>query len=141
MLLLDTNVVLRVGLDDGSGPDDEKIGRSSTALAEEAVLSRQAGISVICYWEMGILAAKGRLPRLDVRAIRARISQSGLLVIPVDEEIAVRAAALDEIGFPEDDPADRFIVATAMAWGAELLTTDRRLLDWDGPLRTIDARS
>lgn len=80
------------------------------------------------------------IPGLDVRAIRARISHTGLLVIPVDEEITVRAAALDEHGFPEDDPADRFIVATAMAWGADLLTTDRTLLEWNGPLPTLDAR-
>ena len=141
MLVLDTNVILRIGLDGSSNPGEGSIGRSSTAMAEDAVLRGQAGMSVVSYWEMGVLAAKGRLPGLDIRAVRARISESGLLVISVDEEIAVRTAALDELGFPEDDPADRFIVATAMTWGADLLTTDRRLLAWDGPLRIIDARS
>ena len=110
-------------------------------MAEDAVWRGQAGMSVVSYWEMGVLASKRRLPRLDVRAVRGRIARSGLAVIPVDEEIAVRAATLDDLGFPVDDPADRFIAATAMVLEADLLTTDRVLLEWDGPMRTIDARA
>lgn len=141
MLLLDTNVILRVGLDDVAGLGDSRISSSGADLAEDAVLRGQAGMSVVSYWEMGVLASKQRLPNLDVRALRARIARTGLAVIPLDEEMAVRAATLDDLGFPADDPADRFISATAMVLEADLLTTDRVLLEWDGPMRTIDARA
>lgn len=141
MLLLDTNVILRIGLDDGTGLGDGRVSSSGADLAEDAVLRGQAGMSVVSYWEMGVLASKQRLPRLDVRVLRGRISRSGLAVIPLDEEIAVRAATLDDLDFPVDDPADRFITATAMALGADLLTTDAVLLEWDGPISTIDARA
>ena len=98
-------------------------------------------MSVVSYWEMGVLASKQRLPSLDVHVLRARIARSGLAVIPLDEEIAVRATTLDDLDFPVDDPADRFISATAMVLGADLLTTDAILLEWDGPMSTVDARA
>ncbi len=141
MLLLDTNVILRVGLDDGPGLGDGRVSSSGADLAEDAVLRGQAGMSVVSYWEMGVLASKQRLPNLDVHVLRARIARSGLAVIPLDEEIAVRAATLDDLDFPVDDPADRFISATAMVLGADLLTTDAILLEWVGPMSTVDARA
>ncbi|MDZ7752099.1 MAG: hypothetical protein U5S82_10630 [Gammaproteobacteria bacterium] len=38
------------------------------------------------------------------------------------------------------DPADRMIVAAALRHGAELVTADRRILDWNGRLLRYDAR-
>ena len=52
---------------------------------------------------------------------------------------AVRAVALEREGFHRD-PADRFIVATALLGGHTLLTTDREILDWSGGLHCIDVR-
>jgi PIN domain nuclease of toxin-antitoxin system len=37
------------------------------------------------------------------------------------------------------DPADRFIVATAIAHGATLMTADAKLLRWRHPLARQDA--
>jgi PIN domain nuclease of toxin-antitoxin system len=37
------------------------------------------------------------------------------------------------------DPADRFIVATALALGATLVTADQAILGWSGPLRRQSA--
>jgi PIN domain nuclease of toxin-antitoxin system len=38
------------------------------------------------------------------------------------------------------DPADRFIVASAIALGAQLMTADTRILAWRGELSRLDAR-
>ena len=38
------------------------------------------------------------------------------------------------------DPADRFIMATALLHGATLITADDRILMWAGPLRWHEAR-
>lgn len=57
--------------------------------------------------------------------------------MPVDGNIGVRAAELT--GF-HGDPADRIIVATALG-GHQLVTADRRILEWSGAvnrLRAID---
>jgi PIN domain nuclease of toxin-antitoxin system len=51
----------------------------------------------------------------------------------VDNAIALRSVALERC--PHRDPADRFIVATALATGATLVTGDRRLRGY-APLPT-----
>jgi PIN domain nuclease of toxin-antitoxin system len=42
-------------------------------------------------------------------------------------------------GLPED-PADRFIVASALSHGAALVTADEALLRWPHALERVDAR-
>ena len=84
-----------------------------------------------------MLVAKRRLQiGRPPRAWREALLQSGLHEIEVDGEIAIAAA---QVGDFHDDPADRFIVATASLAGATLLTTDQRILDWKGSLRRQDA--
>ena len=67
---------------------------------------------------------------------RERLLNSGLNEIAVDGAIGVRAGLLPDL---HGDPADRIIVATAMD-GHQLVTADRRILEWDGPLDRFDAR-
>ena len=51
------------------------------------------------------------------------------------EKSAFRAATLTDF---HADPADRLIVATALA-GHRLVTSDRRILEWPGKLSRLDA--
>ena len=57
------------------------------------------------------------------------------LIEQADGEIGIRANELPDF---HPDPADRIIVATAMN-GHQLVTADRRILDWSGNLRRLDA--
>jgi PIN domain nuclease of toxin-antitoxin system len=50
----------------------------------------------------------------------------------LDGAIAHGATELPDL---HPDPADRFIVATALTLGATLLTADQAILSWPGPLR------
>ena len=78
----------------------------------------------------------GRLDVLmDPEALRRDLLAQGLVEIPVSGVIGIRAGVLPEL---HGDPADRLIVATALE-GHELLTADRRILDWPGKLSRIDA--
>jgi PIN domain nuclease of toxin-antitoxin system len=45
-----------------------------------------------------------------------------------------------ELSRLHDDPADRFIVATALTHGATLMTADERLLAWPHAMERHDAR-
>ena len=83
-----------------------------------------------------MLVRRGRI-RLDqdVESWRRQLQQQGAAEIPVDGVIGLRAAALE--GMP-GDPADRIIVATALE-GYRLVTADRRILAWDGPVQRLDA--
>ena len=69
---------------------------------------------------------------------RRLLLESGLRELPLDGEIALAAGAFEDL---HGDPADRMIVATALHHGASLMTADRRLLSWSGPLRCLDARA
>ena len=83
-----------------------------------------------------MLHDKGRLTLLrDVASWRQALLDEGLVEVPMDGEIGIRAATLP--GF-HADPADRLIVATALE-GHRLVTADRRILDWPGHVSRLDA--
>ena len=80
---------------------------------------------------------KGRLDLLlDPEAWRRDLLDQGLIEIPIDGAIASRAGLLARM---HGDPADRIIVATALE-GHRLMTADRKMLEWPGPLRCVSAR-
>lgn len=94
-------------------------------------------MSAISFWEIGMLQAKGRIvyPE-DVSVWRREQLSQGLIEIPVDGEIGIRANTLADF---HADPADRIIVATALE-GHDLITADERILGWPGTLSRLDAR-
>ena len=130
MILLDTHVLLWHEL------GNRKLGRQARRTFERALQAGDAAISSISFWEVGMLIGKGRLDfRLDLDAWRQDLVDQGLVEIPVDGSTAARAGLLPNM---HGDPADRLIVATALA-GHQLVTADRRILEWPGPLRRLDA--
>ena len=72
---------------------------------------------------------------IDPHAWRRDLLNRGLIEIPVDGDIASRAGLLAKI---HGDPADRIIVATALE-GHRLMTADRLILGWAGPLTCLSA--
>ena len=105
-------------------------------MIELALDADDAAVSAITFWEVAMRVQKGRLDVLsDVAAWRRDLVSRGLHEIPVDGGIATRAGLLPDL---HGDPADRLIVATALE-GHQLLTADRRLLGWSGPLNRLDA--
>ena len=94
-------------------------------------------VSAFTFWEVAMLRAKDRLDSPDdVTAWRRELIGQGLIEIPVDGDIGIRANDLSDF---HADPADRIIVATAMA-GHRLVTADERVLSWGGSLDRLDAR-
>jgi len=130
VILLDTHVLLWYR--DGS----QRLGSRAHEALDRAAINGEAAISAITFWELALLVSKGRisLPG-DVRAWRRLNLRQGLTEVPVDGRIGARAATLE--GLP-GDPADRIIVATALE-GHRLVTADRSIPDWAGPLQRLDA--
>lgn len=89
-------------------------------------------VSSISVWEIAMLVARKRLVfSIDVGDWIASVEAlSFLTFVPVDNRIAVRAVQLEE--FPNRDPADRIIAATAFGMGATLVTGDARLRAYHG---------
>ena len=131
MIVLDTHALvwLRVG--------SERLGPKACQVAEEAWRAGDAAVSAISFWEIAMLQESGRLTlRHDLDSWRDTLLDEGLLEIPVDGRCGIRAACLADF---HGDPADRIIVAASLE-GHRLLTSDRRILDWQGPLVRLNAR-
>lgn len=121
MLLLDTNAVLYFG--QGEPMREEAIAAIDAARARGA-----AFVSPVSAWEIGLLAAKGRLTlSLEPLAwLGTFLRRSGIRPTPLTPEAAVRSSFLP--GSFHGDPADRMLVATARELGAVLVTRDRKIL-------------
>ncbi|MBX9846825.1 MAG: type II toxin-antitoxin system VapC family toxin [Xanthobacteraceae bacterium] len=131
MILLDTHALLWFSA------EDDALGKRSTAVAREALTSDRLHVSAVSFWEIAMLTVKGRLEGLDTPAEqRLRILSSGIREVPLTGDIALLAGGLDGL---HGDPADRFIVATAICHEATLVTADSRLLRWRHPVKRQDA--
>jgi PIN domain nuclease of toxin-antitoxin system len=116
VIVLDTHVLLWWALD-----PDKLSEAAQVALAE---MERKGGFaSAISIWELGIKAKRGKLELpISVQELARRIERGGVVeLVPVDTAIWLRSL---ELPWEHPDPADRVIVATALARGAPLLTKD-----------------
>jgi PIN domain nuclease of toxin-antitoxin system len=129
MMLLDTHVILwlRLGLHLGQ--------RARTAI-DKAWEAGELAVSAISFWEIALLESRGRINFPDDVGLwrREQLAQ-GIIEIPLSGEVGIRAANLADF---HRDPADRIIVAPAMQ-GHQLVTEDRRILAWPGPLNSLRA--
>jgi PIN domain nuclease of toxin-antitoxin system len=84
-------------------------------------------LSPVSIWETALLVERGRIRiNLTTREWVARARERLVLnEAPLNAEIALVSR---EIRLPHQDPADRFLAATAIVHGLSLATVDRRLL-------------
>ena len=124
-LLLDTCAVLRL-----ANGEFGKFSRSAmNAMREADVLY----VSPISEWEISLKWKQGGIelpvePRMLMRKV---IDAYSLSLIPLSEEVMFRATELPDI---HKDPADRFIIATAMLGNMVVVTTDRRFPQYGIPV-------
>ena len=129
--MVDTHVLL------WSRRRSSPMGPGSVEAIDAAWRADNLAVSAFTFWEVAMLRAKDRLhsPQ-DVAAWRRELLGQGLIEIPVDGDIGIRANTLPEF---HADPADRIIVATALG-GHRLVTADERILAWNDSLDRLDAR-
>ncbi len=116
MIVLDTHALLWWAL------DPERL--SEPAASTLASMEKQGGFaSSISIWEIGVKVKRKKLELgVALDELVRRLKRSDVLeLVPVDTTIWLRALALD---WDHRDPADRVIVATALAKGVPVLTKD-----------------
>ncbi|WP_040851811.1 type II toxin-antitoxin system VapC family toxin [Thiorhodospira sibirica] len=121
MILLDTHIWVR-WVDPSANPLPVNI----VAKIERA---EQLAVSAITCWEVAWLVRRGRL-ELNLSLsdwLDQALDGSGVICLPINRSIAVRAAALPEY---HRDPADRLIIATAMERNAVLISLDGAFADY-----------
>jgi PIN domain nuclease of toxin-antitoxin system len=101
--------------------------KASRAIAGAVRAGEPIAASSISIWEIAMLVDRGRLTlTMDVDSWIGKVETLPFLTfIPIDNQIAARSVRLER--FPNRDPADRMIVATALGHGASLITADAAL--------------
>jgi PIN domain nuclease of toxin-antitoxin system len=122
-LLLDTHVIL------WSAAEPEKL---PSKIAEELEKElNELWFSPISVWEILLLAEKGRVViKADhEKSIRKMFKKLPFREAVINQEVAIQSR---KINLPHQDPADRFLAATAIVYDLTLVTADRRLIDAKG---------
>ena len=119
-LLLDTHVIL------WSAAQPERI--PSKVCEELESESNELWFSPISVWEILLLAEKGRITLKGdhKKRIRKMLQELPLREAVINQEVAIQSRYID---LPHQDPADRFLAATALIYDLVLVTADRRLFD------------
>jgi PIN domain nuclease of toxin-antitoxin system len=127
-LLLDTHAWLWRLL------DPERISADAEAAIADA--QNELLLSPISTWETLVLARKGRISLTPSPSewVLDALRRSAPTAAPLTHGIALRSEALE--GFASEDPADRFLVATAVELGLTLVTADGAMRDFE-PVETL----
>lgn len=119
-LLLDTHIIL------WSAAEPEKLPQN---IAEELNNDfNELWFSPISVWEILLLAEKGRisLGSDNVKSVRNIFRTIPLKEAPLNLEVAVQSRS---VNLPHQDPADRFLAATAVVYDLTLVTADSRIIN------------
>ena len=118
-LLLDTHAWLWSHLDPAR--------LSARARKAMSAPSNILALSPVSVWEALLLAQRSRVELAPDpwSWIRSALTAKPMLELPLTHEIALCSRS---VRLPHDDPADRFIAATAMLHGLTVVTADRSLL-------------
>jgi PIN domain nuclease of toxin-antitoxin system len=115
MLLLDTHIWIRW----------QHPLPSSMALSDHLIdlieTANTVAISAISCWELGQLVKRQRVEISLPLDEWVQVAVEDIQVLPIDREIALKAAQLPE---HHRDPADRIIIATALIYDASLISLD-----------------
>lgn len=131
-LLLDTHVWL------WSHAEPERLGRRvAAALAAD---DNELWLSPVSIWEFLLLNERGRVRVHDRMTpadwVEAALSRAPMHDAPLTREVALRSRS---VRLAHEDPADRFLAATAAVYELTLVTADDRLLGGKG-FRTLANR-
>jgi PIN domain nuclease of toxin-antitoxin system len=126
-LLVDTQLLLwTIG-------QSARVPAAARELIEAA--STEPTFSTASVWEIAIKAGLGRDDfRVDPARLRRGLLHHGWSELAVRGTHAVAVAGLPAL---HKDPFDRLLAAQALSEGLTLLTTDRRLKAYPGPIRLV----
>ena len=126
-LLIDTNLLL------WASDFPHKLPREAAAMLAD--LENKLLFSSAAIWEVAIKGGSGRKDfAFDPDNLRRDLLNNGYLELPIT---GAHAAAVRNLPPVHKDPFDRILVAQATLEGITLLTTDRKVAKYPGPIRKV----
>jgi len=126
-LLLDTHLLL------WAANEPKRLPKAARVLIEDA--ENELLFSAASIWEITIKSSLGREDfRVDARLLRRGLLDNGYTELPITSEHAIN---VDHLPTAHKGPFDRILVAQATVEGITLLTNDRKLVDYPGPIRKV----
>jgi PIN domain nuclease of toxin-antitoxin system len=130
-LLLDTHLLLWAAAG-GGGPSGALPPAAERLLVDP---ENQLCFSAASLWEVSIKASLGRNDfKVDPDLLRRGLLDNGYIELPVT---SAHAAAVSHLPPIHQDPFDRMLVAQATAEGVVLLTSDKVLASYLGPIQLV----
>lgn len=126
-LLFDTHLLL------WTVEDSPRLPKAAIKLIDDT--DNELFFSAASLWEFAI---KYQLNRADIgvnpRLLRRSLLDNGYTEVPINSEHAV---AIDALPLIHKDPFDRLLIAQATVEGITLLTVDKILARYPGPVRKV----
>lgn len=115
--------------------EPERLSRRCRSALQRA--GAELWLSPVSLWESLLLFEKGKIRgKADGRAwIEAALAETPMRDAPLTREVAIASRG---VALPHEDPADRFLAATAAVHELVLVTADEKLLGGHG-YRTLRA--
>ena len=127
-LLLDTHLLLWV-----VAGNAKRLSGAVVALIDAA--ENEPWFSAASLWEIVIKRGLGRQDfRVDSRLLRRALLENGYSELRIASEHAIAVEALPPM---HRDPFDRMLVAQATIEGMTLLTSDRMIARYPGPIQKV----
>jgi PIN domain nuclease of toxin-antitoxin system len=121
-LLLDTHIIL------WSAAEPENLTQTVVEVLEND--SNELWFSPISVWEILLLAEKGRISIGSnvINAVQDIFQKIPVKEAPLNREVAIQSRV---VKLPHQDPADRFLAATAIVYDLTLVTAEERIISAD----------
>lgn len=121
-LILDTHIIL------WSAAEPQRLSPKITEALENQ--SNELWFSPVSVWEILVLAEKGRISLGSnvVKTVREIFNKIPLREATLNQEVAIQSRL---VNLPHQDPADRFLAATAVVYDLTLVTADTRIINAD----------
>jgi PIN domain nuclease of toxin-antitoxin system len=126
-LLFDTHLLL------WAVEDSPRLPKAVAQLIDDT--DNQLVFSVASVWELAIKNGVGRgVVSVDPRRLRRNLLDNGYTELPITSEHAV---AIDVLPALHKDPFDRILIAQATVEGITLLTVDKIVVRYPGPIKKV----
>ena len=126
-LLLDTHLLLWAAV------EPKRLSRRAVAFMDDP--DNELLFSAASLWEVALKQAKaGAGSAMDARLLRRNLRTSNYEELPVTSEHAIAVVDLPSL---HQDPFDRLLIAQCIVEGIILLTADRMVARYPGPIQRV----